>query len=446
VNATLCILLEEVEMEAKISAEWDRLRSVAVHQPELKTFSASLSPFASPHERTFNPSGAIQEYRQLESILQHEFQVDVIKLKDTIVDSAERHPEMRNDLMKAAYKALDSVGNETDIRRVREELDRNMDALDANNFFEILLLSPQIELQDEKEVRMINLNLSGKNTLSNLLFMRDQQAVTDKGILLSRMSEPQRKREPEVTRLLWGALDVEVVHEITEPATLEGGDFMPMKDFALFGVGNRTNEPGIDQALKHAVNFDEVAIVHQPNHPLMPDNLADPMINIHLDTYFNVASSGVAIGQRLLLELAEVDIYDKVGPGIYEKEKETTDLFSYIKGWGFDIIEITTLEQLSQASNFLTIKDGTILAVEVEHNIKDVLSGLQVKAKADPERYNTLLKQAESDYEFLKNNSDFFPHKRGIYQHGIDAYPIVLKSLAGRHGAAHRMTAALERR
>jgi arginine deiminase len=301
-------------------------------------------------------------------------------------------------------------------------------------------------LESEKGTRMIHLNITEQQPLSNIYFMRDQQAVTDRGVFLSRMSKPQRRREPFVTKLLWDVLGAEVVHTVMEPGTFEGGDFIPLKDFALVGVGDRTNESGIEQLLKYGVGFDEVGVVHQPNHPLIPSDEADPMVDMHLDTYFNIASSGVAIGLEPLLKRAKVDIYNRTGPGTYEKDKTSTDLLSYITGWGFDVIDITTLEQLSYASNFLTIKDGTILAVEVERGIKEVLFNLQNKAKAEPERYGALLKQAEKDYEFLKENSEFFPHKREVYQHGIDAYPMVLKNLTGGYGAAHCMTAALERR
>jgi arginine deiminase len=440
------LTLEGAETETRIRAEWDRLRTVAMHRPGMEMFFGLLEPYASLYERTFNQNGAIQEHRRLEHVLRHEFQVKVIKLRNAITQAAERKPEVRDNLMQAAYSLLELIGSEVDVKQARAELDKNMDVLDPSHFFEILLLTPQVELESERGTRMIHLNITEKQPLSNIFFMRDQQAVTDKGILLSRMSKPQRRREPFVTKLLWDVLGAEVVHEVTEPGTFEGGDFIPMKDFALVGVGDRTNESGIEQILKHAVDFDEIGVVHQPNHPLIPNDEVDPMIDMHLDTYFNIASSGVAVGLGILLERAKVDIYNRVGPGAYEREDESTDLFSYITGWGFDVIDITTLEQLSYASNFLTIKDGTILAVEVEQDIKDVLSNLQGKAKAEPGRYGALLSQAEKDYEFLKDNSEFFPHKRGIYQHGIDAYPMVLKNLTGGYGAAHCMTAALERR
>ena len=50
---------------------------------------------------------------------------------------------------------------------------------------------------------MIQLHVTENEPLSNLYFMRDQQAVTDRGIVMSRMSKPQRMREPEITKFLW---------------------------------------------------------------------------------------------------------------------------------------------------------------------------------------------------------------------------------------------------
>jgi arginine deiminase len=432
-------------LDTRINAEWDKLRTVAIYRSGMEMFFGLLEPYVSLYERAFSQDGAVREHERLEHVLKHEFQVNVIRLRDKIVEAAERNREFNDRLVAAAYDIIGLTGDKKEVKLAREELLKNKDILDPGHFFDILLLNPQIELDSEKGTRMIHLNITERQPLSNIYFMRDQQAVTDKGIFLSRMSKPQRRREPIITKILWDVLGTDIVHTVKSPGTFEGGDFIPLKDFALVGVGDRTNKSGIEQLLKHGVDFDEVGVVHQPNHPLIPSNDADPMIDMHLDTYFNIASSGVAVGLKPLLENARVDVYTRTGPGDYEKDKTTTDLFSYITGWGFDVVGITTLEQLSYASNFLTIKDGTILAVEVERDIKDVLLNLQVKAKAEPERYGALLDQAQKDYQFLKDESEFFPHKREVYQHGIDAYPLVLRNLTGGYGAAHCMTAALER-
>jgi arginine deiminase len=169
------------------------------------------------------------------------------------------------------------------------------------------------------------------------------------------------------------------------------------------------------------------------------------MINMHLDTYFNVASSKVVVGSELLLKRAKVELYKRQSDGIYKKEKEEPNLHDFIIGKGFDSINITTLEQMSYASNFLCIKDGTILAVEVERIVKDVLNNLSAMADKDPTRYGGLLDQAKKDYASLKSEGGFFPHKKEIYEHGIDAYPLIIKNLTGGYGGAHCTTCALRR-
>jgi arginine deiminase len=140
------------------------------------------------------------------------------------------------------------------------------------------------------------------------------------------------------------------------------GDFIPMKDFALVGMGDRTNRTGVEQMLRSGLGFDEAGVVHQPNRPLVPGDKGDPMIDMHLDTYFNVASSGVVVGSELLLKAAKVEVYRRQGQSVYKKEKEEPNLHDFIRAKGFDIINITTLEQMSYASNFVCIRDGTILA------------------------------------------------------------------------------------
>lgn len=434
-----------MSFEAKATAEWEPLRRVVIHRPGIEMFLGLLDPYASLYERAFSRHEARREHERLEHVLKHEFKLDVLRLKETILDEADRKPEVRRRLVKLAQESMNFQGPQEQIEDAKKELERNAESLDSAHFFNILLLHPLIELDPEKGTRGIHLHIAEREPLSNLYFMRDQQAVTDRGVFLSRMSKPQRRREPILTKFLWDLLDVKVVHATEEPGTIEGGEFLPMKSFALVGIGDRTNRSGVDQMLKFGLGFDEVGVVHQPSHPLIPGDKRDPMINMHLDTYFNVASSKVVVGSELLLKRAKVELYKRQSEGIYKKEKEEPNLHDFIKGKGFDIINITTLEQMSYASNFLCIKDGTILAVEVERIVKDVLNNLSAMADKDPTRYGGLLDQAKKDYANLKSEGGFFPHKKDIYEYGIDAYPLIIKNLTGGYGGAHCMTCALKR-
>jgi arginine deiminase len=431
-------------MSAKIKAEWDRLRKVAVHRPGMEMFFGLLDPYASLYERAFSQSEALQEHELLIYTLKHEFKVDVISLKDTIIAMSDKKPALREKLVELAEKSISFRGDKQEVKLARQEMEKNRKKLDSEYYFNTILLNPFIELESRKGTRMINLHVTEREPLSNIYFMRDQQTVTDKGLVLSRMSKPQRRREPLLTRLLSEMLKEPPILEIQDPGTFEGGDFMPFQEFALIGSGDRTNEQGVEQMLQYGVGYDEVGVVHQPSHPLIPGDKSDPMVNMHLDTYFNVVSKGVVVGCEPLLKTASVDIYHRTDDG-YQKSPEVMNLHDYMMAKGFNIINITTLEQMAYASNLLCIKSGTILAVEVERIVKDVMDKLKLKAGSDPERYGKLLAQARKDYRQLHDEGQFFPHKKEIYQHEIDFYPLNLTNLTGGYGGAHCMTCALKR-
>ncbi len=433
-------------MKAKINAEWDTLRKVAVHSPGIEMYFGLLDPFASLYERSFNMEKAIKEHEILRYILKHEFKIGIISLKEKLLDLADESHVIREKLMDLANAKISYTGDIYEVKYAKYESEKNRDILDSNYYYNSLLLNPTVKLESGVGTRMIQLHVTENEPLSNLYFMRDQQAVTDMGIIVSRMSKPQRMREPEITKFLWECLNIPVTCEVKNPGTFEGGDFIPMDEFALIGVGDRTNMAGVEEILRNGVGYSEVAIVHQPTHPLLPPGKTDYMMNMHLDTYFNVASDGVVVGCDILLKNAEVEIYQREGIGEYNKINKHTNLHDYITSKGFEIIDITTLEYLAYASNFLCVKNGTIISVEVDRLVKDVINNLKKKASVDPETYGDLLKQVKKDYTFLHSEGQFFPHKKEIYQQDIDAYPVNLKNLTGGYGGAHCMTCALKRK
>lgn len=431
-------------MGAKVKAEWGHLRKVAVHTPGIEMFFGLLDPYASLYERAFSYSDAIKEHELLRYTLKHEFKVDVFSLKETIITNSVKEPTFRKKLIRLAESSISFKGDEKEVKLAQKEMDNHRKKLDSEFFFNTILLNPCVMLEPRKTDLMIKLHVTQREPLSNLYFMRDQQIVTDRGMVLSRMSKPQRRREPHLTGLLWDILKEPLIYEIQEPGTFEGGDFLPLDEFALMGKGDRSNEYGVQQMLNHGVGFDEVAVVNQPCHPLVPSDMPDPMMNMHLDNYFNIISEGVAVGCKPLLENTSADIYHQSSDG-YQKESEEMNLHDYMVGKGFDIINITILEQMAYATNLLCIKNGTILAVEVERIVNDVIDKLNFKATLEPERYGKLLMQVKKDYQHLRHEGQFFPHKKEIYQHNIDAYTLNLTNLTGGYGGVHCMTCALKR-
>jgi arginine deiminase len=382
----------------------------------------------------------------LELILKEEFGVQVIRLKQAVLQAATNTPIVKRELINLARETMEYTGDEKAIARAKEEFEENIRYLDISHFFNILIINPSLNFVVQKGSRNVQLNITKRQPLANLYFMRDQQFVTDSGIVLCRLAKPARRRETIVTKFFWEhVMGLSLLHEIDEPGTMEGGEFMPMGKFALIGQGDRTNREAIEQLLSLEFEFEELAVVHQPLHPLVASDKPDPMINMHLDTYFNVASSKVVVGCEMLIKEARVEIFHNEGMGTFTKDPKETNLYDYIKSKGFKIINITTLEQMSYASNFLCIKDGSILAVESERNVKKVIDHLKRIAKDDPNRYGKLLDHVKADFEHLKGDGEYFPHKKAVYHFGLNVYPINIPNLTGGYGAAHCMTCALER-
>ena len=214
----------------------------------------------------------------------------------------------------------------------------------------------------------------------------------------------------------------------------------------MIGVGDRTNPNGANQVLRHGVGFEEVALVHQPAHPLVPGDEPDPMIDMHLDTYLNFPGRDVAVGCVPLLRAARVEVYQRSTRGRYRKLGKSPNLYEYLTGKGFRIVPITTLEQMCYASNFLCIKDHNILAIEVEKIVKKVLKNLEAKARSDPYRYQALLEEAKRDLATLKRSDQFFPHKREFQELSIEVTSLQLQEITGGYGGIRCMTCVLNRK
>ena len=146
-----------------------------------------------------------------------------------------------------------------------------------------------------------------------------------------------------------------------------------------------------------------IAVVREPVHPLIRGR--DPMVNMHLDTYFNIAAEGVAVGCPPLLKSAMVDLYEMTSDG-YRCRGEAGNLIDYIRSIGFDLIEISTLEQLCYAANFLCIRSGECVAPDTREIAPIVMRRLAEKDIARPGVYGPLLAQAEKDYRRLSSDSN----------------------------------------
>jgi len=432
-------------MDSTIRAEWHTLQDVIIHRPGIEMFFGLMEPYSFLYERAFSMDEAVYEHTELERALDRAG-VTVHRLKRLAVKLAREDPLLVHEARRYAEQIVRFEGPREEARRARQEFANNVSTFDAETIFNILVLRPSVRLDEKAGVRVIFPRVTLDVPLANLYFMRDQQAVSDLGVIVSRMSKPQRRMEPLITSTVLQMAGAKIAHRVTAPGTFEGGDFIPAEDFAMLGTGDRTNSSGVNQILEHGVGFEEMAVVHQPAHPLIPGDEPDPMIDMHLDTYLNIPGKGVAVGCLPLLKRAKVEVYRRAADGRYNQMSGNPVLYDFLVGRGFKIVPITTLEQLCYASNFLCVKDHHILAVEVERVVERVMKNLEEETAADPHRYKALLQQVKKEFAELKESNLFFPRKKEFNELGIEATPIPLQEITGGYGGAHCMTCAVNRR
>ncbi len=430
-------------MESQVRAEWGPLEEAVVHRPGIEMFFGLMAPFSFLYERAFSMDEAIHEHTELEHALSAEG-VRVHRLKRLAVRLAAENTRLFDMARDYATRVVKFSGPKEDAAEAGREFRKGIDDLDAETIFNILLLRPSVALDERRGVRVVLPRVTLDVPLVNLYFMRDQQAVSDRGVIVGRMSKPQRRMEPLITGTILEMAGARVAYRVKPPGTFEGGDFMPAGDFAMVGLGDRTNRSGVSQVLASGLGFDEVAVVHQAAHPFIPGDQPDPMVNMHLDTYLNIAGRGIAVGCVPLLKRARVEVYKRSGKG-YARRPGPSNVHDYLASRGFTIVPITTLEQMCYASNFLCLRDRRIMAVEVERVAEKVLKNLEARAKLLPHRYGRLFQEARREHEELRMSGQFFPHKRELSDLGVDATPLQLQEITGGYGGAHCMTCVLSR-
>ncbi len=425
-------------------AEWDPLEEVLVHRPGVEMFFGLLEPYSFLYERGFRSDEAIHEHEELEHALV-QAGVRVRRLIHLAIELGARQPEMIERVRHAIPRLVRYSGPRPMVEASRAALRRNLDKFDGETLFNILLLRPSVRLSRRPGVRVILPTVELDTPLANLYFMRDQQALSANGYVLGRMSKPQRRHEPGLTGALLRAWGAPFVAEVRAPGTFEGGDFLPMGDAALLGTGDRTNASGVRQLLASPLGVDEVAVVHQPSHPAIPGNDPDPMIDMHLDTYLNVPGEGLALGCAPLLDRARTEVYRRGADGRMRRAPKSVSLREYLAGRKIEVLPISSLEQMSYASNFLCLRDRRLLAVEVESEVDRVLAGLAVAARRNPARYGALYRLARKERAELRGGPGFFPHTASVRDHGIDVIPLDLAQITGGYGGAHCMTCVVRR-
>jgi arginine deiminase len=413
----------------EIKSEWGRLKRVIMHRPGTEITYAMLAPKPFLFERPFNYSIADREHKNLQAVLEENgIHVDI--LEDLIVNTADKNSSFRKKLEDKILSLVNFYGTSESMENARRDLEKNIEYIDSLSLFQALIMEPSIDLKEYVtgiQYPRVYSNLP----LANLYFMRDQQAVSS-GVLIGNMKMQQRRRETDITSFVFKEILGAKLKRI-ENGFFEGGDFIPAGNFCLIGTGNRTNESGAIEAMNSGIfDFDRIVIISNPLYGFMDGH--DLMVNMHLDTYFNIPAAGTVITSVELAKSAQATVYVKNTDGKYSGDSRTT-LYEFMKGEGYNFIDLGISEQLSYSSNFLTVSDGKIIAIDSARVIEKLL--------AENVFDDITREHIVTDMRLRKGK--MFPDRKEVYNSGIDVIKIDLSEITGGYGGAHCMTSAVDR-
>ena len=247
-------------------------------------------------------------------------------LKRVLVHHPGRELELAN-----REPAVHHFDQPVDVERFREDHKAMMDAL----------LEAGVEVLDVGAILEDDPQLSGEvERCPNLVFTRDSSFLTDAGAVLMRMGLPSRRRETPIIRVAHEALGTPIGLQLEEPATFEGGGFALLEgDVAVAGLCSRTTRGALD-AVRDFLFEEGIAstfiVINVP-----PDD-------IHIDGDFAELPGRTALVHVASLEYA---------PAVFHTRSESWEgsFVDWLRGEGWDIIEITDRERDDMAANFLTV-------------------------------------------------------------------------------------------
>jgi len=352
--------------------ENDAARVVVVCEPGLQKSMGALHPAAALYERFVNIDDSITEHANFREVLRRKG-VRVLTVREILKYGLEDNLRCRIDLEDLAMNMLtykreegEEDGGMGDTHGIEQHVSDGykrevLEHMSPDQLIDVVLTKPTVTIKPSFRDTGVSASYEFE-PLANLIFTRDQQITTARGVVMASLRSPQRQHEIKIMKFCFQKLGIKVLGQVERPGYLEGGDFFPAgKDLCFVGVGLRSNELAVKQLMANDfLGTRRVAIVKDPF-----DKSQDRM---HLDCVFSILSDDCV----LMLE-------DMVGPdsptrrlvdeyardeatGKYALAREGVEFSQYLGENGFKIIPVTSEEQLQYACNVVNLGDSCILS------------------------------------------------------------------------------------
>uniref|UniRef100_A0A7S0UQV8 Arginine deiminase n=1 Tax=Polytomella parva TaxID=51329 RepID=A0A7S0UQV8_9CHLO len=344
---------------------------VIVCEPEQSSLMmGGLHPRGSLYERPVNIDSAKAMHGEFRKVIR-EHGVKVLTVREILAYNVESTVSARVDLENLAFSAMkyeladkyviEDV-NDSDRYYLSDEYKREVvEHMSCTQLIDTVMINPTVSLKPSYRDTGLTASYTFE-PLSNLVYTRDQQITTGRGIVMGRLRSAQRAREVQVMRFCFTKLGLNVIGEISSTGYLEGGDFFPMgTDLALLGIGLRSNFAAAEQLMKKD-------LLGSRRFGVVRDDFDQNQDRMHLDCVFSLLSDNCCIMLADIMgedspKRRLVDEYVRQDDGSYTLVREGVEFSRFMKEEGFSIIPISHEDQLQYGCNILNLGDSRIIGV-----------------------------------------------------------------------------------
>ena len=400
---------KEIKLPVKFSqpSESTPAKTILVHVSKMESFICSLNPAASLYEDVTDEDDIRACFNELGEYLKTK-NIQLITVEDALLLK-----DKEEDLMKLAKDSL-NYERETELPKEEKKEDQDMkrkNSLDdymnfsseeykekvlkkfsKKNLINVILTRPTMKLKHIETDTFIESTSITFSPVGNMVFCRDQQITTKKGVVIGTSRTSQRKFEHIIMKQVFKNLGADIIGEMGSNGLLEGGDFfVAREDLSMLGIGLRTNIDGASYLMKNdLLGTRYMAICSDENDK--------DQQRMHLDTYFNILNDNNAvvidfddvkkqenkaanIDRKVYyydndkdakeIESDKEDIKNKIGE--YKLIKIYDSFYKFLDEMKFNYIKISHQEQKEYMINFLNIGNNTVISVNknLEKKLKD---------------------------------------------------------------------------
>uniref|UniRef100_A0A061SHR1 Arginine deiminase n=1 Tax=Tetraselmis sp. GSL018 TaxID=582737 RepID=A0A061SHR1_9CHLO len=358
------------ERASRQEHENDVATTVIVCEPERSTIMmGGLHPRASLFEKTVHLEKAVDQHRRFRQVLEH-YGLKVITVQEALAFGVEKHTRARIELEELAMRSLeyklaagsDDTFPEEDMYYLSDGYKRHvLESMSVTQIIDTILTRPIVHIAHSGRDTGMTASYSFR-PLSNLIYTRDQQITTCKGVVMARLRASQRQDEVQLMKHVLTKTGLHIVGEIEDPGFLEGGDFFAAgRDLALLGVGLRSNMEAAKQLMeKDLLGCRRLAVVR--------DDFEQHQDRMHLDCCFSILTDKCCLMlEEMIGEDSPtrrlVDEFTQGPDGKYTLTRKGIEFSQYVKGEGYHIIPISGDDQKEYGCNVLNLGKGKIISV-----------------------------------------------------------------------------------